>query len=275
MIGLEFYKMCGHGNDFVIVDNWSNQVGAADMPDLARAVCRPRFGVGADGMIFIEEGPPEVDFSWRFFNADGSEAEMCGNGGRCAARFAYETGIAPAQMSFMTLAGVIQAEVKPDSVKIQMTKPSEPDLECVLEVEGRSMKLCTINTGVPHAVTWVNDIEAAPVQALGRVIRFHPRFMPAGTNVDFVQVIERNQVAVRTYERGVENETLACGTGSIAAVLLSAVKGVVDSPTRVLTRSGEELLVHFTRTNGVFDNIYLEGRVRLVFAGRLGPDILT
>ncbi|MFH1090595.1 MAG: diaminopimelate epimerase [Pseudomonadota bacterium] len=275
MMDLEFYKISGHGNDFVLVDNWDGQVAYADMPGMARTVCRRRLGVGADGMVFIEEGPPEVDFAWRFFNADGSEAEMCGNAGRCAARFAYLTGIAPADMSFMTLAGVIHAQVGPKSVKIQMTPPSQLEMDCVLELEDRVLKFCSVNTGVPHAVTWVDDVGKAKVVEMGRAVRFHPRFQPAGTNADFVQILSGNRLSVRTYERGVEDETLACGTGSVAAVLLSALKGLVDSPARVMTRSGEELLVHFTRENENFRDVYLEGPVRLVYTGRLGPDALT
>lgn len=275
MIGLEFYKMSGHGNDFVLVDNWDGKIGPEEMPELTRAVCRRQLGVGADGMVFIEEGPDEVDFAWRLFNSDGSEPEMCGNGGRCAARFAYMTGIAPAKMSFLTLAGVIKAEVKPDTVMIQMTPPSDPDMDCVLDIEGRSMTFCSINTGVPHAVTWVDDIEDVAVASIGRAVRFHPRFQPAGTNADFVQVLGRDRLAIRTYERGVEDETLACGTGTIAAVLLSNLKGLVDSPTRVLTRSGEDLIVHFSRNGDQFGDVFLEGPVRVTFTGQLGPDIIA
>ena len=273
MINLEFYKMSGHGNDFVIVDNWEGLVGAADMPSLAKAVCRRRLGVGADGMIFLEEGPSEVDFGWRFFNADGSEAEMCGNGGRCAAKFAYLTGIAPAEMSFMTKAGVIKAEVKPDTVKIQMTEPGTPNMNCPLELDGQTIDFCTINTGVPHAVAWVDDLEKTSVVEMGRAVRFHPKFSPAGTNANFVKILSPERLAIRTYERGVEDETLACGTGCVAAVLLSALKGLVESPTRVVTRSGEVLLVHFTKTDQGFADVYLEGPVRVIYTGRLGPDV--
>jgi len=274
MVGLEFYKMSGHGNDFILVDNWEKQVGEADMPSLTRAVCHRRYGVGADGMIFIEEGPDEVDFAWRFFNSDGSEAEMCGNGGRCAARFAYLLGIAPTEMMFQTLAGVIRAEVTPETVKIQLTPPSEAEMDCVVDVSGQTMRFCTINTGVPHAVTWVDDVDGLPVQEIGRVVRFHPHFMPAGTNADFVQVLGEDFLAIRTYERGVEDETLACGTGCVAAALLSALKGLVESPTRIVTRGGEELRVHFTMHDGVFTDVFLEGPVRVICSGALGPDIM-
>lgn len=274
MIDLEFYKMSGHGNDFVIVDNWEGIVKEENMADLAKAVCRRQNGVGADGMVFVEEGPNEVDFAWRFFNSDGSEAEMCGNAGRCVAQFAYLTGIAPAEMSFMTLAGIINAKVGEKSVRIQMTPPGEPEMDCILNVEGRDLKFCSINTGVPHAVTWVDDVKAAKVFEMGRVIRFHPNFKPAGTNVNFVEVVGEDRLSVRTYERGVEDETLACGTGVIASVLLSSLKGLVESPTRVRTQGGEDLLVHFTYEGDKFTKVFLEGPVRLTFTGRLGPDVM-
>jgi diaminopimelate epimerase len=272
MVNLEFYKMSGHGNDFILVDNWEGEIGVADMPDLARALCRRRLSVGADGMVFIEEGPEEVDFAWRFFNADGSEAEMCGNAARCTARYAYLTGIAPAEMSFMTAAGVINAWVAPDTVQAQVTEPGQPDMDCVLDVEGQNLMFCNINTGVPHAVTWVDDIETAKVTAVGRAVRFHPYFSPAGTNANFVQLLDDGRLAVRTYERGVEDETLACGTGVIAAALLSSLKGLVKSPVRALTRSGEELIVHFNREDDQFTEVLIEGPVRVVYVGRLGPD---
>ena len=274
MVDLEFYKMSGHGNDFVLVDNWEGQVGMADMPAMVKAVCRRRKGVGADGMVFIEEGPDEVDFAWRFFNSDGSEAEMCGNAGRCAARFAYITGIAPAEMSFMTLAGVINAFVGPQSVRIELTQPGEPEMDCVLAVNGQDWTFCSMNTGVPHAVTWVDDLESVQVAEVGRVIRFLPHFKPAGTNANFVQVLGKDYLSVRTYERGVEDETLACGTGVVAAALLSSLRGLVKSPTRVLTRGGEELIVHFKREGDGFSKVMLEGPVRVTFIGRFGPDLM-
>ena len=272
MVNLEFYKMSGHGNDFILVDNWEGQVGEADMAGLAKAVCRRKVSVGADGMVFVMPGPDEVDFAWRFFNSDGSEAEMCGNAGRCVARFAYLTSIAPKDMSFMTLAGIINATVLPDSVKIQMTPPGPPELDCMIDVDGRETQYCFINTGVPHTVVWVDDVDAVEVAEMGRSIRFHPQFKPAGTNVNFVQHLDDNRLSVRTYERGVEDETLACGTGVIASVLLSALKGQVKSPVRALTRGGEELLVHFTQSGGEFKDVFLEGPVRVVYIGRLGPD---
>ncbi|MBW2091532.1 MAG: diaminopimelate epimerase [Deltaproteobacteria bacterium] len=274
MEGLEFYKMSGHGNDFILVDNREKQVQDDAMSALTRAVCRRRLSIGADGMIFIEHGPPEVDFAWRFFNSDGSEAEMCGNGSRCAARFAYMKGIAPAEMKFLTLAGIIRAEVHDNAVKVELTQPKEPRLNYSLELNSQEVMLSSLNTGVPHAVIFVDDIENAPVKELGRDLRFHPHFQPAGTNVNFTQIMDRGHLANRTYERGVEDETLACGTGCIAAGLLAALQGWIDSPARIMTRGGEELIIHFKQTENGFNKILLEGPVRVVFHGSLGPDAL-
>jgi len=248
MEDLEFYKMSGHGNDFVLVDNRDGRVRDEDMVPLTRAVCRRQLGIGADGMVFIQTGGPEVDFAWRFFNSDGSEAEMCGNASRCVARLAHMKGIAGAKMAFQTMAGIIRAEVGPDWVRARVTDPGEPTLDDVIEVNGRSITFSSLNTGVPHAVVWVDDIESAPVRELGRAIRFHPYFGPPGTNVNFAKILDRTRMSNRTYERGVEDETLACGTGVIAAVLLAAVEGKVDTPTRVATRMGEDLNGSFHRS---------------------------
>lgn len=266
--------MSGHGNDFVIVDNWDGQVKSAEMPELVRAVCRRRFGVGADGMVFIEAGPEEVDFGWRFFNADGSEADMCGNAGRCTAYYAHHNGIAPSEMSFMTNAGVINAEVMSKTVKVQLTQPSDIVLESELEIDDEKLTFCSINTGVPHAAIWVDDLENIDVTGIGRQVRFHPFYKPAGVNVNFIQVLGAGRLAVRTYERGVEDETLACGTGVAAAVLLTALRDQAESPTRVLTRGGEALTIYFTKTEDDLFDVFLEGPVRTIYTGRLEADIL-
>ncbi|MBF0530383.1 MAG: diaminopimelate epimerase [Deltaproteobacteria bacterium] len=274
MVNLEFYKMSGHGNDFVVVDNWDQKVAEADMPALVKAVCHRKFGVGADGMVFVESGPEEVDFAWRFYNSDGSEADMCGNAARCVARFAYTLGIAPKDMSFLTKAGIIHAGVGPKMVKVKLMPPGPEEKEEVIDLDGRSLTFRSMKVGVPHTVAWVDDINAIDVVKDGRAVRFHPRFQPAGTNVNFAQILGKDRVAIRTYERGVEDETLACGTGSTAAVLLSALKGQVKSPCRVLTRGGDDLIIHFTRTGDTFTDVFMEGIVRITFTGRLGPDIM-
>ncbi len=224
-------------------------------------VCARAQSVGADGMIFIE--PSSVaDFRWRFFNSDGSEAEMCGNGGRCAARFAYEKGIASSSMAFETLAGVVRAQVLDGGVvKVQLTRPHGWRWKEKLKVDGEWIEYSFVNTGVPHVVITVEDVEKVDVSGLGRKIRFHPLFSPAGTNVDFVQELGGDRLVMRTYERGVEEETLACGTGAAAAALVSLggrEGGVVD----VVTRSGEVLTIE-----KIGNNVYLQGATRWVYDG--------
>jgi len=275
MEGFKFYKMSGHGNDFIIVDNRSTWVNEDEMVNMTKALCRRRLSIGADGMIFIQNGSDDVDFSWQFYNADGSEAEMCGNGARCAALFAYMQGIAPEKMSFRTLAGVIHAEVFDDSIRIETTPPHGLELDYKLEADGEQLILSSLDTGVPHAVLFIEDAEIAPVFEQGRVVRYHEHFQPSGTNVNFAQVVDSGTIINRTYERGVEDETLACGTGCVAAALLAAEKGLVQSPVRVLTRGGENLIIHFKKSGNAFVDVSMEGPVRIVYTGHLGPDALT
>jgi diaminopimelate epimerase len=269
---IEFYKMSGSGNDFILIDNRSRQVetaiGTLPVADFVRAVCEPKVSAGADGLILIQESA-KADFGWRFFNADGSEVEMCGNGGRCAARFAYLNGIAKEKLSFETVAGIIDAEVKGDTVKLRLTDPCDLRTNETIRIDGRDYTINSINTGVPHVVLYVEDLDAFDVFDLGRHIRNHDHYQPRGTNANFVQSLDRRHIIVRTYERGVENETLACGTGCVASVLISAAKGLVESPVAVQVKSGEKLNIYFEKTASGFQNIYLEGKAKVVYAGRL------
>lgn len=265
---VEFFKMSGSGNDFILIDNRNHQVPVEDMVKFVRTVCERRVSVGSDGLILIENSD-KVDFRWRFFNADGSEVDMCGNGGRCAARFALLKGIAKEKMSFETGAGIIDAEVKEDVVKIKLTEPRDLKTDYDIPIDGVLCRVSSINTGVPHVVFYTDELETFDIVRTGRVIRFHEAYRPAGTNANFVRIVDRGNVQVRTYERGVEDETLACGTGSVASALVSSWKGLVDSPVSVLVKSGEVLRVHFDKTPSGFKNVYLEGSVRVVYQGCL------
>ena len=271
---IPFYKMSGAGNDFIIIDNRWGVVGEEGLSDWIERICRRKLSVGADGLILIEEAEA-ADFRWRFFNADGGRAEMCGNGARCAARFAYLRQIAGQKMSFQTDAGIITAWVDQDRVRIGMTEPTGLGLDEVLALTDGPVTVSRINTGVPHAVAEVADIEAVDVVGIGREIRYHELFAPAGTNANFVQTLADGSVAMRTYERGVEDETLACGTGAVAAALVAAAKRGVPSPVNVLTRSREMLTIHFDFENGRFSEVYLEGGARVVYVGELWPDAWT
>lgn len=260
--------MSGCGNDFIIIDNRQKLLDADHLGDLVRKVCAPKVSVGADGLVLVEPSK-QVNFRWRFFNSDGSEAEMCGNAGRCVARFALLKGIAPSKLSFETLAGIIEAEVSGRQVKVQMVKPFGLELDLELKIDAQIHRLHYINTGVPHAVEMVEDASTVAVKELGRKIRFHSRFQPAGTNANFVQLIDRTHLKVRTYERGVEDETLACGTGAVASALIAARKGSVGSPVEVQTTGGEVLRVYFQSKGDGFDRVYLEGDTRVVYEGDL------
>ncbi|MBW1741023.1 MAG: diaminopimelate epimerase [Deltaproteobacteria bacterium] len=265
---LTFYKMSGSGNDFILVDNREGIVDERNLSRFVASVCRRKLSVGADGMILIEASG-QADFKWRFFNADGGEAEMCGNGGRCAARLAYLKGIAGPRLSFETKSGVIRAEVTGDRVKLEMPQPTATELDYPLKVEEDTLTVSSITVGVPHVVIWVTDLETSPVFKVGRAIRYHQRYTPAGTNVNFVKRLNDGSFAIRTYERGVEDETLACGTGSVATALIAATKGMATSPSVLHTRGGEALKVYFDRSGDDFRNVFLEGEARVIYEGRL------
>jgi diaminopimelate epimerase len=270
---LIFVKMSGSGNDFIVVDNRDGRLDIEPRA-LAERICRRRMSVGADGLILVESSS-KADFRMRILNADGSEAEMCGNGARCVARFAEMLGIAGPHMTFETLAGIIHAQVVGSRVKLQMGRPQQIRLDQSIEVDGVAHHVHSINTGVPHAVLLCSDLEAIPVRALGREIRFHPAFQPAGTNVDFVTALDAQTLVIRTYERGVEDETLACGTGTVAAALVAATLGIVSSPVDVRVRSGETLTVSFTGNGPEFHEVFFEGDVRLIYQGELMAEALS
>jgi len=271
---LTITKMSGSGNDFILFDHRSGSFSDAAMIRLTRLLCRRGLSVGADGMIFIEPSD-RYDFKWRFFNADGSEAEMCGNGGRCAARFAQRIGLAGAEMTFETIAGPIKARVDGRLVKLQLPIPGEIRLDQEISLGAERLPVDFINTGVPHTLLWVEDVEGVELSRLGPQIRFHPHFQPAGTNVNFVRREANNLLSLRTYERGVEAETLACGTGAVAAASIAFRKGWARSPVPVRTRGGEILVVHLEADSaGGFGAVYLEGLVTMVFQGEVFPEAL-
>ncbi len=270
---LPFFKMHGGGNDFVLIDHRQGFIPAAEQPEFARRVCHRQLGAGADGLILIEASP-SADFRWRFYNADGSEPEMCGNGGRCAARFAVMNHIAPADLSFETLAGTIKAEVKGRRVKLLMAGVGDLRLDQTIPLEGVELKGHFLKVGVPHVAVPVADLAQTPVTAWGRAVRFHPMFAPAGTNVNFVRMEGPQEIRIRTYERGVEDETLACGTGAVASALIAARLGQVVSPVTVHTRGGEALTIYFAPQGEAFTEVYLEGDALVSYQGELWMDEL-
>jgi diaminopimelate epimerase len=272
---IAFWKMNGAGNDFIIIDHRQPAIRQEQMAEFARLVCRRKFSVGADGLFLIERSD-RADFKWRFFNADGSEAEMCGNGARCVARFAYMQGIAAAKMRFETQAGIVDATVTDTQVTVRMTPPHSFHFDRQLEVAGQMLMVHSVDTGVPHTVIFVDDINGVDVIGLGRQIRHHPVFAPAGTNVDFVGAVMGDGFRVRTYERGVEDETMACGTGVVAAALIAAAKGYAGSPAEIVTLGGVVLTVYFDSTKGEgADQVRLKGPAHLVCKGELTAEALV
>ena len=272
---VSFAKMSGTGNDFIVIDHRRILVPEVNQAAFVRKVCRRMFSIGADGVIFIENSEV-ADFSWRFYNADGSVAEMCGNGARCAARFAYARGIAGKTMKFETLAGIIEAEIlDDDEVSLLMTTPVDYKKGLVAELAGTEKEISFMNSGVPHAVLFMENDMDIPVKEWGNSIRFHEMFQPAGTNVNFVQILEDEGIRVRTYERGVEDETMACGTGAVASAIFAAEKGVCSSPVRVTTSGGEHLKIVFDLHNdGHAENVFLQGPARIIYIGQLTAEAL-
>jgi diaminopimelate epimerase len=268
MAKIPFSKMTGCGNDFIIIDNRRKILDADRLGDFVRKVCAPKLSVGADGLVLVEPST-KVNFKWRFFNSDGSVAEMCGNAARCVARFAVLKRIAPPQMAFETLAGIIEAEVRGRQMKVLMVPPVGLKLNIDVPIDGQSRQMHFINTGVPHAIQFVDQAASVAVKDLGKKIRFHAQFQPAGTNANFVQVVDRKHIKVRTYERGVEDETLACGTGAVASALIAAKEGFIDSPVEAQTSGGEILKIYFEAKGDGFDRVFLEGDARVVYEGEL------
>ena len=255
----EFPLMSGTGNTFIVADN---RKGIVD--DIVQFTIKKAEQFHLDGGLFVENSD-SADFKMRIINADGSEAEMCGNGARCIAKFAYDKNIvSDKNMIFETLAGLIHGEIKQnDYVKVQLTEPFGLRENVAVDIPEYKGNVYFINTGVPHTIVFSESVDTVDVYTIGRGIRYSEYFQPAGTNVNFVEVIDKTTIKVRTYERGVENETKACGTGSTAAALISALVHNMQSPVNVLTRSGELLKVYF-RFNAaakIFTEVFLEGRV--------------
>jgi diaminopimelate epimerase len=262
-----FWKMHGAGNDFVLIDDRERKAPAADGDWVAR-VCARRTGVGADGLILIQPSA-QADFRVRFFNPDGKEAEMCGNGARCAARLACEIGVAPRSMTMETEAGLVRAEVVGADIRLGMTPPSAWRLRQRLEAEGQTLEYDFVNTGVPHAVVTCAELERCDVRRLGAAIRHHRAFQPNGANADFIRVEGDHALRIRTYERGVEDETLACGTGIVAAALVAARRGEVRPPVVVTAAGGDRLTVDFRLAGEGADRVTLLGPAVHVFRGEI------
>jgi diaminopimelate epimerase len=267
----KFTKMVASGNDFIIVEK--DKLSTIHYPLYAKKLCDRKFGIGADGLLILEKSKI-ADIKMRIFNPDGSEAEMCGNGARCVT-FYLKSKIKnqKSKISIETKAGVIESEVRGFNVKIKLTNPKDIKLNIPLKINNRILKVNFINTGVPHTVIFVEGLDKIDVVNLGRRIRYHKKFMPEGTNVDFVEIKDDESIKIRTYERGVEDETFACGTGAVASAIISNIKYQISNTkgniykVNVYTRGGEILKVYFEREDKNLKNIWLEGRAKIIYQG--------
>jgi diaminopimelate epimerase len=262
---IAFTKASGAGNDFVIIDNMQRLL-AADKSALAVALCSRHFGVGADGLLVIEPSD-RADFTMLYYNADGSYGGMCGNGGRCVARYAALKKIAHPSMVFEALGFLYHADLQGTAVRLRMRDPSNVRRKVLVRASGEEFSASFINTGSPHVVIFDEHLEERDILSTGRLIRSHTAFEPEGTNVNFVQLLGGDRIAMRTYERGVEAETLACGTGSVASALISSMLFGLRSPTHVRTRGGEDLHVEFQQKGDGFSEIVLLGSAHMLYSG--------
>jgi len=274
---IQFAKLVASGNDFVLLD-LRRHGGSLDLKNTAKKICHRKLGIGADGLLVLEKSK-KADVKMRIFNADGSEAEMCGNGARCVVYFLANAAARKikGKVRVDTKAGVLKAESFGSRVKINMTNPKSARQDLKISLSRHQLKLNFINTGVPHAVILCEDIEKINVYSLGRLIRFHKRFKPAGANVNFVEPVGLNRIKIRTYERGVEEETLACGTGSVAGAIIYALKlnkaGLSNAGKSfnidVDTVSGETLKIYFDVSKNKANNVWLQGSAKIICKGEV------
>jgi diaminopimelate epimerase len=270
MSTIEFTKMVAAGNDFVLVDNRNKKIEKkiGDLSKFAENICARKHSVGADGLLVLENSK-RADITMRIFNPDASEVTMCGNGSRCAAYYAAKKGISTYKLSIETKAGILKAEVHNDAVKIEMMPPEDFKSRFSIDLYDETYEVDFINTGVPHVVYFVEDLDSFDVKRYGKEIRYHKEFSPKGTNANFVKLNDRHNISIRTYERGVEDETLACGTGAVAGAIVASELHSVESPVKVKTWGGDVLTIYFKKIDDEYRDIFLEGKVKLVYDGGL------
>ncbi|MCX7001072.1 MAG: diaminopimelate epimerase [Candidatus Sumerlaeota bacterium] len=279
----QFWKLSGGGNDFICFDNRDGTLPESMKSRLAATLCRRGHSIGADGLLFIESSP-RADFIMRIFNPDGWEAETCGNASRCVALLTYKLGISPAEMSFETKAGIYKARVTGEFASISMTDPTDMRLNIPFEEEWSPAPVVHfIRIGVPHVVAFVEKLESMDVLTIGKRVRSHHAFQPAGANVNFATPRNKNNIALRTYERGVENETLSCGTGCAATAIIAGYLGLADSPVHMHTRGGTTNIIHFRMADSAkaqatagkdthTTELILEGEAHIIFKGEIDVD---
>ena len=278
---MQFWKMNGAGNDFIILNNIQEGLPAEAFPVLARTLCTPHRSLGADGFMVVEPAQGEGDFRMRFYNSDGSVGEMCGNGARCICRYGYETGLAGPTQRVETTAGLVIGErISQRAYRVRLNDPTTLSLHEELEAEGAVWPCAYVelgNPGLPHAVVPYPGLAGADPQALfrlGRALRNHPRF-PKGANVNFYEVTGPDQVLEKTYERGVEDFTLACGTGTGSVVTVLTLLGQVSGRGVKVTMAGGVLTVDVERAGDRVTGLYLTGPTNLVAKGEIFDEELV
>lgn len=264
---LAFSKYSGCGNDFILFDNRAGIFPAEDKT-LIRNLCRRRLGIGADGVILLENSI-EADFRMRIFNADASEAEMCGNGLRCFGKFLFELGLGEENFRVEVMRQIYSLQLRGDVVSVSMPPPGRTEWQVEFSLDGNLITADFLDTGVPHVVIFTDGLENVDLSDLGPKIRRHPRFSPKGANVNFASLDTEGFVSVRTYERGVEEETLACGTGAAAVAIAAAKKYALENPITVRPRSGEELKFYLAKENGEISRITMNGPANFIFHGEI------
>lgn len=265
---LPFHKMDGAGNDFVVIDN--RQLNHNLNKEQIAWLCDRQRGVGADGLILVEPADHNADYKFRYYNSDGGEAEMCGNGARCFGRYASKlTDPAENIITFETMVGTLKAEVSGEIVRISMSPPVDIDLHTDIEIDDLGdTAIHSINTGVPHVVLFTDDVKNFDILKIGAALRYHEHFAPYGTNVNVAQIIDKQHLSIRTYERGVENETLACGTGITACALIHHLITKAPSPIKIDVQGGDQLEIGFDdHDSDTFYNVTLTGPAKFVFNG--------
>jgi diaminopimelate epimerase len=271
---LKFFKMNGSGNDFIVVDNRDLSLSEELDADTIAALCDRHRGIGADGLLAVEPAQKGADFRFRYYNADGGEAEMCGNGARCFGRFTAHLGeIVLKRVTFETIVGTLAAEMIEENVRIAMSEPTDLRLDTGVQLPELDLPLHFINTGVPHAVVFLESpaqLDEFDVFTHGSAIRNHSAFAPAGTNANFAAVLEPGHIVIRTFERGVEDETLACGTGMVACALVHHLTTGAPSPIKVDVEGGDTLEIGFEKNDGnSFSKVTLTGPADFVFEGEI------
>ncbi len=262
--------MSGAGNDFIIIDDRKGALSAVE-PSLARALCSRHQGIGADGLLIVRQSLQAM-FMMKYYNADGSFGGMCGNGGRCIARYAFLKGLAPTSMTFEALDYVYSAQVDGVSVHLTMKNVNSKCRQQKIQSASSTIEGWLVDSGSPHFVTFVDCLDDVDVFNQGRFLRSHSSVGADGANINFVQRLGQDTIGMRTYERGVEDETLACGTGAVASALAFAIRSGTGSPVSVAVQSGEKLTVSFSKSDGIFTNVRLSGSAHVLFTGRVSID---